>query len=159
MSTVPIFEEEAFAMPTYAHGAVIVNLGVALARHDPDHQHGRAFGPQTTYPMVGEPPTQEPDLTWVRAERIPTNLNVDPDSPPDVAVEVISRTDTYSGTDARVKQYLASGVRLVWIVDPWMQTVTVYEPDGNIHTITEHGTLTGAVVIPGLAIPVAELFR
>jgi hypothetical protein len=48
LNTVPIFEEEAFAMPTYTHGAVIVNLGVALARHDPEHRHGRAFGPHTT---------------------------------------------------------------------------------------------------------------
>ena len=102
MSTAPIFTEEAFAMPTYAHGAVILNLGLALALHDPDHRLGRAFGPQTTYPMVGEPPTREPDLTWVHAARIPADLNVDPDAPPDLAVEVISRTDTHTGTDARI---------------------------------------------------------
>lgn len=146
-------------MPTYAHGAVIVNLGLALSQHDLEHRHGRAFGPQTTYPMVGEPSTREPDLTWVRAERLPADLNVDPSAPPDLAVEVISRTDTHSGTDARIKQYLASGVQLVWIVDPWLRTITVYEPDGNIHTITERGTLTGGAVIPGLAIPVARLFE
>ncbi len=159
MSTTPVFEEEAFAMPTYAHGAVILNLGIALARHDPDHRLGRAFGPQTTYPMVGDPSTREPDLTWVRAERIPTNLNVDPDAPPDLAAEVISRTDTHTGTDARITQYLASGVRVVWIIDPWMRTVTVYEPNGGIQAIAVHGTLTGDPVIPGFTIAVASLFE
>lgn len=158
MSTAPIFAEGFFAMPTYAHGAVILNIGVALTRHDPDHKLGRAFGPQTTYPMAGDPPTREPDLTWVRAERIPTDLNVDPDAPPDLAVDVISRTDTHTGTDARIKQYLASGVRVVWIIDPWMRTVTVYDPDGAIQAITERETLMGDPVIPGFAIPVGELF-
>jgi Uma2 family endonuclease len=159
MSIMPVFEEEAFAMPTYAHGAIILNLGLALTRHDPDHRLGRAFGPQTTYPMVGAPPTREPDLTWVRAERLPADLNVDPDAAPDLAVEVISRTDTHTGTDARVKQYLTSGVQLVWVIDPWMRTVTVYEPDGAIQTTTAHGSITGALVIPGFAIPVATLFE
>ena len=158
MSTTPIFAEEAFIMPTFAHGAVIVNLSAALAQYDPEHTYGRAFGPQTTYPMVGEPSAREPDLTWVRAERIPADLNVDPETPPDLAIEVISRTDTHTGTDARIKQYLASGVRVVWVIDPWMRTVTVYEPDGTIHTITEHGDLAGGTVIPGFAIPVATLF-
>jgi Uma2 family endonuclease len=139
MSTAPIFTEEAFAMPTYAHGAVILNLGLALSQHDPAHRLGRAFGPQTTYPMVGEPPPREPDLTWVRAAHIPADLNVDPDAPPDLAVEVISR-------------------QVVWIVDPWMRTVTVYEPGGRIETITEQGILTGEPLIPGFAIAVAKLF-
>ena len=158
MSSAPIFEEETFAMPTYAHGAVILNLGLALTQHDPDYQLGRPFGPQTTYPMMGAPSTREPDLTWVRAERIPADLNVDPDAPPDLAVEVISRTDTHTGTDARIKQYLASGVQVVWVIDPWMRTVTVYEPSGAIQTITEQGTLMGDPLIPGFAISVARLF-
>jgi Uma2 family endonuclease len=158
VSTAAVFEEEVFGVPTYAHGAVILNLGFALMQHDPAHRLGRAFGPQTTYPMVGEPAEREPDLTWVRADRLPSDLNVDPDAPPDLAVEVISRTDTHRGTDARITQYLASGVRMVWIIDPWIRTVTVYEPDGNVHTITEHGTLTGEPVIPGFAISVAALF-
>jgi Uma2 family endonuclease len=159
MSTAPLFEEETFVMPTYAHGAVIVNLTLALTRHDPDHRLGRAFGPQTTYPLVGDPPTREPDLTWVRAERLPADLNVDPDAPPDLAAEVISRTDTHTGTDARVKQYLASGVRLVWVIDPWMRTVTVYEPTGHIEIVTAQGTLTGGAVVPGFAVPVVQLFE
>ncbi len=159
MSIVPVFQEDAFAMPTYAHGAVILNLGLALVRHDPDHRLGRAFGPQTTYPMMGEPSSREPDLTWVCAERLPTDLNVDPDAAPDLAVEVISRTETHTGTDARIKQYLASGVRVVWIIDPWMRTVTIYEPNGGIQAIAEHGTLTGGPVIPGFAIPVVKLFE
>ncbi len=159
MSIVLVARDEAFAMLTYAHGAVILHLGLALARHDPDHRLGRAFGPQTTYAMVGDPSTREPDLTWAPAERLPTDLNVDPDAPPDLAVEVISRTDTHTGTDARIKQYLASGVRLVWIIDPWMRTVTIYEPNGGIQAIAEHGTLMGDVVIPGFVIPVATLFE
>ncbi len=158
MSTAPVSDEEVFSVPTYAHGAVILNLGIALTQHDPEHRIGRTFGPQTTYPMVGEPATREPALTWVRAERLPSDLNVDPDGPPDLAVEVISRTDTHAGTDARIRQYLASGVRAVWIIAPWMRTVTVYEPGGSVTAIGEQGTLTGGSVIPGFSIPVAALF-
>jgi Uma2 family endonuclease len=158
MSTKLIFEEATFAMPTYAHGAVITNLGAALHAFDPDHRTGHSFGPQTTYPMVGEPPVREPDLTWVRADRLPADLNVDPDSPPDLAVEIVSRSDTHANTDARVRQYLASGVSMVWIIDPWLRTVIVYRPRAHSLILEEPDMLSGDPIIPGFAIPVAALF-
>ncbi len=157
-SATSVFKEAAFTMPTYAHGAVITTLGAALHDFDPAHRIGRSFGPQTTYPMVGDPPAREPDLTWVRAERLPADLNVDPDAPPDLAVEVISRTDTHTGTDARVAQYLASGVRLVWVVDPWLRTVLIYRPGVHSAVLEVPDVLLGAPVIPGFAVPVAALF-
>ena len=56
------------------------------------------------------------------------------------------------------REYFAAGVRLVWEVDPRARTVAVYEvPDQP--TILEVGqTLEGGQVLPGFALPLADLF-
>ncbi len=48
--------------------------------------------------------------------------------PPDVAVEVVSRTDTFGAVNLKVKQYLDAGVRMVWLINPDLRTVDVYQP-------------------------------
>lgn len=65
---------------------------------------------------------------------------------------------TRANTDARVRQYLASGVSMVWIIDPWLRTVIVYRPRAHSMILEEPDTLSGDPVIPGFAIPVAALF-
>jgi len=118
-----------------------------------------------------------PDVAFVSLDRLPGGrvpATPIPELAPDLAVEVISPTDTHTGdphtgTDARITQYLASGVRVVWIIDPWMRTVTVYEPDGAIQTTTAPTTVPASpggqslamgfaalvVILPPLLLPAA----
>jgi Uma2 family endonuclease len=108
--------------------------------------------------MVGTPPTRYPDLAFVRKDRLPANLDTDADFAPDLAVEVVSGSDTFGDVDAKVQQYLASGVRLIWLVDPVLRTVTVHATDRRPQLCTEADDLVGDPVLPDFRIPVGQLF-
>jgi Uma2 family endonuclease len=145
-------------LPTLAHGAIIVRLGRFLDEYVAARDAGLVCGPQTTFKMVGTPPTRYPDLAFVRKDRLPANLDTDADFAPDLAVEVVSGSDTFGDVDAKVQQYLASGVRLVWLVDPVLRTVTVHAADRRPQLCTEADDLVGDPVLPDFRIPVGQLF-
>jgi Uma2 family endonuclease len=156
MLTAPVESEE--HLPTLAHGAIVVRLGRFLDEYVTAHDAGLVCGPQTTFKMVGSPPTRYPDLTFVRKERLPANLDTDADFAPDLAVEVVSGSDTFGDVDAKVRQYLDSGVRLVWLIDPILRTVTTHAPDRRPQLCAESDDLTGDPVLPDLRIPLDRLF-
>ena len=107
-----------------------------------------------------------PDVMYIVAERFDAYQEKNPDwrhgplrIAPDVAVEVVSANDRYTDIAAKVEGYLADGVRLVWIVDPWRRRVTVHERGSSQQTtLTEADTLVGGEVLPGFEIRVGAIF-
>ncbi|MBX9626967.1 MAG: Uma2 family endonuclease [Gemmataceae bacterium] len=77
---------------------------------------------------------------------------------PDLAVEVNSPNDTVGEVNTKVEEWLRAGVPLVWEVDPEARIVKCHRPDGSV-TRREGDTLTGDPVLPGFAVPVADLFK
>ncbi len=67
------------AMPTLRHGAIIARLGRYLDEYVQGRHLGLVCGPQTTFKVVGTPPTRYPDLAFVRGDRLPADLDVDAD--------------------------------------------------------------------------------
>jgi Uma2 family endonuclease len=80
------------------------------------------------------------------------------DGPPILAVEVLSPSDQQADIDAKIDEYLAANVPLIWIVNPHRQTVTVYRPDAELQVFLPSSTLTAEPHLPGFAVSVAELF-
>ena len=54
--------------------------------------------------------------------------------------------------------YRAAGVPLVWLVDPFKQTVTVYAANAEQRTLGVSDNLDGGEVLPGFTLPLAQLF-
>jgi Uma2 family endonuclease len=77
---------------------------------------------------------------------------------PDLAGEVLSPTDRASEVQAKTREYLAAGARLVWVIDPQTQTVTVHRPSGDAHVYAGDDQVTGEDVLPGFSFRCAELF-
>jgi Uma2 family endonuclease len=77
---------------------------------------------------------------------------------PDLAVEVISPSDTYTSVEEKVAEYLQTGARAVWVVNPRRHTITVYSSLSDITILTEHDTLEGGDIIPGFRCRVSEIF-
>ena len=101
-----------------------------------------------------------PDVAFVRRERVP------PPSQwigfqhlaPDLAVEVVSPSDTANEINDKTQTYLEAGVRLVWVIYPRRRLVTVFTPDGIARILRHQDVLDGGDVIPGFSMAVADLF-
>jgi Uma2 family endonuclease len=78
---------------------------------------------------------------------------------PDLAIEVISPSNTWMEIQSKVDDYLGTDARLVWILDPRSRTCTVYRPGEAALRLDASGTLAGDDVLPGLSISLADLFR
>ncbi len=78
---------------------------------------------------------------------------------PDVVVEIISPSDRLYEVKKKVPEYFENGCQLCWIVDLWTKGVLVFAPDGSETLLTDKDTLHGGYVLPGLAIPIADLFE
>ncbi len=145
--------------PPY-HGWIGRAVVRALEAHVNPRQLGEVFGGGMPY-QLGEFTVRVPDASFIRAERVP--------GPPprrgawkfapDLAVEVLSPSDTRSTLRKKLADYFAAGTPLVWLVDPDDFGVEVLTPDAAARWINEAGTLDGGLVLPGFSVAVAELFR
>lgn len=77
---------------------------------------------------------------------------------PDLAVEVVSPSNTAAEIREKVLEYLACGSRLVWVVDPATRSVSAYRSRTEIRLLTEGDVLEGADVLPGFRLAITELF-
>ncbi len=81
------------------------------------------------------------------------------ETPPLLAVEILSPFDRADRVLRKITDFLRSGVALVWLVDPEMRTVTVYSANGAPFLVEEDGELDGGDALPGLRCRVADFFR
>ena len=147
--------------PGYEHGLVAMNIGGPLYEYAKKHRLGNVYAAETGYLLEQNPHTvRAADVSFVRRERIEKALPVKGYwlGAPDLAVEVISPSDTVGRIEGKVEQWLESGARLVWVVSPKMRSVTAYRSLTEIVVLTEKDTLDGGEVVPGFHIPVAEIF-
>lgn len=78
--------------------------------------------------------------------------------PPLLAVEILSPSDTQEVIQAKIDDYLAAGLPLVWIVDPHFRTVVVHRPDAAPEMFSGEERLIGDPHLPGLEISVKGIF-
>ena len=81
------------------------------------------------------------------------------DSRPALVIEVASTNDRSEGMSDRVASYLDAGVIGVWVIDPVTRHVHQFVAGRGGTMLREKDVLKGAPLLPGLEIPVADLFR
>ncbi len=118
---------------------------------------GIVSGADGGYIIAGE--RYIPDVAYVSARR-QAEASDRPYSPvpPDLAVEVLSPSNTPHELRIKVANYLAAGV-IVWVVDPERQWVEVYAPGQPVRKVGASGVLGGGDVLPGFELPVAAIFE
>lgn len=101
-----------------------------------------------------------PDVAFVRYDQLPPKGQRAGFQRivPSLVAEVLSPSNTASEINEKVRMYLAAGVRLVWIVDPGAEVVTVYEPDGAARLLRPGDALDGGPVLPGFSLALDALF-
>lgn len=143
------------------HGRIIVELTSPLHVFVKKKKLGKVYAAETGFVLTTNPDTVlAPDIAFIRQERV---KEVGRSKgywvgPPDLAVEVISPSDTVGEVEDKVHMWLERGARLVWVVSPKLCNVTVYRSLTDIETLTEKDTLDGGDVVPGFQISIAEIF-
>ena len=139
------------------HGDVSADLFWFLSSHVRESKLGRVYMSDTGF-QVGERVLM-PDIAFVVMDRLPSDRSKAFPVPPDLAVEVVSPTDTLHRVVEKAFTYLDAGTQLVWVLEPRSKTVTVYRSETDITLLTRNDTLTGEEVIKGFSCQVAELFE
>jgi Uma2 family endonuclease len=105
-----------------------------------------------------------PDVHFTAWANLPSDsahLRPVVDYPPDLAVEILSDSDRPGMTARKLREYFAAGTKVVWVIDPLARTVDVHadpaDPDART-TLTSTDTLACPALLPGFALPLAELF-
>jgi Uma2 family endonuclease len=102
-----------------------------------------------------------PDLSFVRWDKLPGREPPSepiPDLVPDLAVEVLSEGNTPGEMARKLREYFLAGVQLVWLVNLKTRTVRAYTAPDRCDVLKEGDTLAGGAVLPGLALPLQQIF-
>jgi Uma2 family endonuclease len=102
-----------------------------------------------------------PDIAFFVWDHFP-NRELSPEAipslAPDLAIEVLSKSNTIREIQRKIREYFEAGTRLVWIVDPQARTVEVYTRQDRSKLLTESQTLDGGDVLPGFTLSLSDLF-
>ena len=148
--------------PGAPHGVAASNLVFMLTAHVRGHGLGRVFGNSVGYELVRLPRTvRVPDGSFVRAERLPPE-GIGPGLfkfAPDLAIEVLSPSETASELEEKLDDYLLSGTPLIWVVDPVRRTVMIVAADAPVRWLRENDPLDGGTVVTGFTCAVSDIFE
>jgi Uma2 family endonuclease len=102
-----------------------------------------------------------PDVAFISWDRLP-NRRVPtaplPDVAPNLAVEVLSASNTPGEMARKRQEYFSAGVQMAWQVDPRMRTVEVFTTPDQSTVLHETQILEGGTILPGFTLPLQELF-
>ena len=146
--------------PGEYHGSIAVTIGAELRAFVRPRKLGRVTVESGCVVERAPDTVRGPDVSFVRRERAPRGEARDGfvEGAPDLAVEIYSPSDRAGKVLRKVREYLAGGAGLVWVVYPRKRLVVVHTPDGGKRMVREPESLDGGDVLPGFTLPVAEVF-
>jgi Uma2 family endonuclease len=146
----------------FEHGRLAATVAVLLSRFVEERRLGVVVGAETGFVLADAPPVvRAPDAAFVAAARLPvgtTAIKGFARLAPDLAVEIVSPSNTAAEIRDKVRDYLAAGVRLVWVLRPRDGTITVSRPGTRARVRRAGHVLDGQDVLPGFGVAVAEVF-
>jgi len=142
------------------HGAVCARITKALANYVDANDLGIVFGSSAGYVIARDPDTvRESDISFLCKARLrDQDFDAFLEGAPDLAVEVLSPSNTIAEMREKIDDYLGAGCRVVWIVDPLRRSVVVYRREADPAILSEEDTLSAEEVLPGFSLLVREIF-
>jgi Uma2 family endonuclease len=145
-------------MPGARHSGICGRLAIRLGSFVEANNLGSIY-PESSFQIGAR--ERVPDLAFISAARIPPEG--EPETKwlvaPDLAVEIVSPNDFYERVHAKALEYLAAGVKEVWLISPESRTVTVYRSPSDIAAFTLESDLVSEDLLPGFQCPLREIFK
>ncbi len=146
----------------HEHGDIAGNIFASLHNFVHQRKLGKVYAAETGFLLSLNPDTvRAPDAAFVSSSRAAQQKRREGffNGAPDLAVEVMSPEDTVEQVEEKVLDYLRAGTKLIWVVHPKTQTITVYRSLSNIRVLTLDDSLEGEEVLPGFTVPLKEIFE
>jgi Uma2 family endonuclease len=143
------------------HGIVCARIAAALINFVEASDLGVAFGAETGFVVERDPDSVlGADAAFVSHERLAAVEDIDKFFPsaPDLAVEVMSPSNTVREMEEKAALYFGAGARAVWVFNPKKKTAAVYASPTDVRIIGEQDTFDGGEVLPGFTLDLAKLF-
>lgn len=149
-------------MPTgHPHGFIENIIGALLYIYLAKNRIGRALSGEVGIFTRRNPDTvRAADVAFIshaRLEQVQSDSFLD--VAPELVVEIMSPGNSWSEVQAKLAEYFAIGVKLVWVVDPQLEQVHVYRALEQVTLLKKQDTLTGADVLPGFTLVLTEIFE
>ena len=105
---------------------------------------------------------RSPDAAWITKERWETLSSKDRKKfasiTPDFVIELRSADQSLGLLREKMDEYMTSGCRLGWLIDPQNRRTYIYSENGDIQTVSFDTALSGGDVLPGFELRLGELF-
>ena len=134
-----------------------MRIGSQVDSWDIEFGDGMVTGADGEY-RLDERTRRAPDVAWISPERL---AQITDDEGlgsvcPDFVVEVRSRSDQLGDQQAKMELWLAHGVRLGWLIDPFGGVAYIYRAGQSLEQLSHPASLSGEDVLPGFT---ADLTR
>ena len=105
---------------------------------------------------------RSPDASWIQAARWQSLSDLErksfPPLAPDFVIELRSQTDRVIDLQEKMKEYVSSGVRLGWLIDPLLKQVHIYRSVEAPVVLSEPSRVSDEVILPGFILDLSRLF-
>lgn len=122
---------------------------------------GTVFGPQMGA-RLPDSSVKMPDVAWVSDERW-SGDDVDEHSllhgSPDLVIEIVSQSDSPEAQEQKMAEWMANGVNLGWLIDPFREVVLIYRPDREPEQLDKPDNLSGEDVCEGLEVDLERIWK
>ena len=105
---------------------------------------------------------RSPDASWIRQERwdalTPEQRKGFAPLCPDFVLELCSESENMEPLRAKMREYMANGARLGWLIDRKNKKVEIYRQGQEVEVLDNPSTLSDEDVLPGFVLDLTEVW-
>lgn len=124
--------------------------------------HGGVIFDSSTLFRLPNGALRSPDAAWIESRRWQALTSQErtqfPPIAPDFVIELRSATDRLTDVQEKMQEYIATGVRLGWLIDPLLKQIHVYRPNQTPLILSNPGTVSDELVLPGFVLDLSRIF-
>ncbi|MEW6366078.1 MAG: Uma2 family endonuclease [Acidobacteriota bacterium] len=146
----------------YAHGCFEMNFGERIRSFVKQHDLGRVVvGEVGIFTARNPDSVRGADVAYISHDRLSRRRSPHGflDVAPELIVEIMSPDDRWSEVMKKLDEYFRIGVLVIWVADPASRTVYAYRSITRVSAFGPADVLAADEVLPGFAVPVADLFQ
>ena len=149
-------------MPTgFLHGLIASRIGRIIGNFVDENDLGVTFAAETGFLIFQNPDTvRAPDSAFISKENFKKHGVTEKffSGAPDLAVEVVSPSDRKKDIEEKIRDYLKTGVALVWIIYPQNKIVAVHRQNNITSILRETDELDGENILPNFRCSLEKIF-